>query len=285
MQVYRGMDIGTAKPSDVERRHLTHHLIDIKEPSETYDVAEFVQHAERLIEQIASRGRLPVVSGGTAFYIRTLLCGLPAAPRADREIRENLQLRLGIEGTAALYRELQQVDPDSAQRIAATDGYRITRALEIYHATGLPRSRFEQPATVRAEFLPLIVGLDRPRDELYRRINLRVARMFQEGLADEVCRLADAGYGLNAPAMRAIGYREFFEHPRVKSAGMPAAHEAATANELQDAVARDSRRYAKRQLTFFRRMPEVTWLAPSRCAALVPRLRAFSEQLATRLDR
>lgn len=279
MQVYRGMDIGTAKPTQSERQRLAHHLIDIKDPSEPYDVAEFVQRAETIIRQIASRGRLPVVSGGTAFYIRTLLCGLPSAPAADPEIRRTVQRRLHVEGATSLYRELQRVDPDSAHQIAPTDEYRITRALEIYHATGTPRSRFERPVSLRDDFLPCIVALDRPRDELYRRIDRRVERMFADGLVDEVCRLAAAGYGRDTPAMRAIGYREFFEHPQVAASGIAAAREGAATAEIRHAVARDSRRYAKRQLTFFRRMPEVTWLAPQHCAQIEPRLRELVEQL------
>ncbi len=279
MQIYRGMDIGTAKPSAAERQRLVHHLIDVKEPSQTYDVAEFVQLAEQLIRRIVARGRLPVVCGGTAFYIRTLLCGLPAAPPASPQIRSTVQRRLQIEGVAALYQELQRVDPDSAQRIAAADAYRITRALEIYYETGTPRSRFERPATLRGDFQPFIVGLDRPRDELYRRINERVERMFGAGLVDEVCRLVAAGYGRDAPGMRAIGYREFFEHPRVQAAGLMAAHESATAAEIRDAVARDSRRYAKRQLTFFRRMPGVTWLSPERYGEIESQVRELAEQV------
>ena len=260
MQVYRGMDIGTAKPSPRQRELLVHHLVDIKTPDQRYHVGEFVQSADALTAQIAAAGRLPVVCGGTAFYIRTLLCGLPHAPAASRQVRDRLGQRLQREGLDALYAELCRVDPDSSAQIAPADRYRIVRALEIYHSCGVPRSRFLRPASLRSDVAPLIIAIDRPRSELYRRINQRVRRMFEQGLVAEVQTLAAAGYGPDAPGLRAIGYREFFEHPRVAAEGVAAARDPEVAGAIETAIARNSRRYAKRQLTFFRQMPSVQWI-------------------------
>lgn len=275
MQVYRGMDIGTAKPTLEERARLVHHLVDIRQPDEPYHVGEFVQTAETLIDDIVARGRLPVVSGGTAFYIRSLLCGLPEAPAASADVRGLMQARLARDGIEALHRELNAVDPQSAARIAPGDRYRIVRALEIYHTAGVPRSRFKQPTSLRDDYRAVIVAIDRPREELYRRINLRVRRMFHQGLVAEVERLVADGYGATDPGLRAIGYREFFEHPHVSVEGPAAARDTAVRASIEQAIARNSRRYAKRQLTFFRQMPAVQWIAPDdrhAVAQLVPRL-------------
>ena len=260
MQVYRGMDIGTAKPSRRQRELLVHHLLDIKTPDQRYHVGEFVQSADALTAQISAAGRLPVVCGGTAFYIRTLLCGLPQAPAARPEVRDRLGQRLQSEGLDALYAELCRVDPESSARIASADRYRIVRALEIYHSCGVPRSQFVRPAGLRADVAPLVIAIDRPRSELYQRINRRVRCMFEQGLVAEVQALAAAGYGPDAPGLRAIGYREFFEHPRVAAEGVAAARDPEVAGAIETAIARNSRRYAKRQLTFFRQMPSVQWI-------------------------
>ncbi|TVR05382.1 MAG: tRNA (adenosine(37)-N6)-dimethylallyltransferase MiaA [Spirochaetaceae bacterium] len=261
MQVYRGMDIGTAKPEAALCARLPHHLIDIKEPSQSYHVGEFVSAVEPLLDQILARGRLPIISGGTAFYLRTLLCGLPEAPAADDAVREDVRQRLQSEGRASLYAELQRVDPQSAACIDAADEYRIARALEIYQTSGRPRSEFARPSAVRGDLDPVIVALDRPRDELYARINLRVHRMFEDGLVEEVTRLVEAGHGADAPGMRAIGYAEFLHHPRVLAEGIGAVNDPAVQTEIESLIARNSRRYAKRQLTFFRRVPGVRWVS------------------------
>ena len=281
MQVYRGMDIGTAKPEAALCARLPHHLIDIKEPSEPYHVGEFVSVVDPLLDQILARGRVPVISGGTAFYLRTLLCGLPEAPAADQAVRDAVQQRLLREGRAALYAELQRVDPQSAERIDAADEYRIARALEIYQVSGRPRSQFARPSSLRGDLDPVIIALDRPRDELYARIDLRVRRMFDNGLVNEVARLISAGYGVDAPGMRAIGYAEFLSHPRVVAEGMGALSDPGVRAEIETLIARNSRRYAKRQLTFFRRVPGVRWVS----AEDLPSLRAAADDAFDRVTR
>lgn len=246
MQVYRGMDIGTAKPSCEERRRIPHHLLDIRDPDEQYTVGDFVRDADAAIQEIVDRGRTPILSGGTAFYLRNFIFGLPETPPSDPEIRGRLRERLAREGSESLHQELASVDPAAAVRIASNDGYRITRALEIYELTGRGVSHFDVPRSPRRDVSALTIGLTRDRGELNERIAARVDRMFDEGLAEEVDRLKAAGYGPGDPGMRAIGYREFFEYDGP--------------NEIRERIVIASRRYAKRQLTFFRRLPGVEWI-------------------------
>ena len=248
MQIYRGMDIGTAKPDASLRAALAHHLIDIRDPRERYSVGEFVADADRLVAEITLRDRLPVVSGGTAFYFRHFLLGLPETPPSIPEVRERLRAELVQSGAAALHAELASADPKAAGRIAPKDEYRILRALEVLRITGRPLSQFEVPRAVRARFAFLVIGLERERDELYRRIDRRVDLMFERGLAEEVRSLLGAGYSFDDPGMKGIGYREFAG--RIEGA-------ADAMDEIRALIKRNSRRYAKRQITFFRSLPLV----------------------------
>jgi len=265
MQVYRHMDIGTAKPTPAERARLTHHLVDIVEPSSQFDAGQFVKAAEALVPEISARARIPVVSGGTAFYIRSFLYGLPEAPPGSPEARERLRERERREGRSALYEELCRRDPLAASRIQPNDGYRILRALEILETSGRSVFAFRWPDTLRQDFHFLLIGLDRERGELYRRIDERVRQMFDAGLVGEVKRLIAMGYGPSDPGMRGIGYREFLEMLRG----------CATLTEVREAIARDSRRYAKRQLTFFHAIAGVQWAHPDDRESLRARIRAF----------
>lgn len=251
-QVYRGMDIGTAKPTAAERERTPHHLIDILDPRDDWDVGRFVEAADRLVADIRRRGAVPVISGGTAFYVRGYLFGLPKTPKAGPELRRRLEERRDREGLEALRRELASVDPESAAKIAPRDAYRIMRALEVYHATGRPRSAFRYPDAPRESVAPVVVGLRREREVLARRIDRRVAAMFDAGLPDEVAGLAAQGLTLADPGMRSIGYREFLEH------GPPPWSES-DLSTIRDLIVRNTRGYAKRQETFFRRLPNVRW--------------------------
>jgi tRNA dimethylallyltransferase len=253
MQVYRGMDVGTAKPPSDLRDRIPHHLIDIRNPDEQYDVGQFVRDASDCARQIVVRGKLPVVSGGTAYYVRHLLMGLPSAPEADPEIRRRVARRLEKEGGSALYLTLQKVDPATARRIGVEDTYRITRALEVYEQTGHPLSSFPVPTAPRSDLDPCIIGLRRPRMELRFRIERRVDAMLRGGLYDEIARLVSRGYGHSDPGLRAIGYREFFSddgrlRPRTETAS------------IREELVIDTRRYAKRQETFFRKLPDIRWI-------------------------
>jgi tRNA dimethylallyltransferase len=261
MQVYRGMDIGTAKPSAQERARLPHHLIDIRLPSQQFNAGDFVRLADEACIQIAVRGKLPVVSGGTGFYIKNFIMGLSKAPPCDAEIRAALKQELNEKGAAALMEELAACDPVSARRIHINDEYRLMRALEVFRSCGRPLSSFKVNVNKkRPNFRFIIIGLSRPREELYRRINERCAQMFQQGLAEEVRSLYEAGYTPNDPGMRAIGYREFFVEDlttREWSGGWRLSQDI---EGVQALVAQNSRRYAKRQITYFAGIPGVKWI-------------------------
>ena len=259
MQVYRYMDIGTAKPGPDVVSRLPHHLIDIKNPDEQYNAGEFVQAADRLVPEIEARGRVSVVSGGTAFYFRNFIYGLPEAPPGDETVRELLKKELEAEGPGRLYRELEAVDPVTAGRITSADTYRILRALEVYRVTGSPLSGFAVRKEPRSLYRLLVIGLERPREELYRRIDLRVEGMFEKGLPDEFKLLLAKGFGRDDPGLKAIGYREFFE---MREEGCP------SLTDIKERIKRNSRRFAKRQITFFKRLPGIRWFRPDDEAAI-----------------
>lgn len=270
MQVYRGMDIGTAKPSPEERRRIPHHLIDIRDPGEQFNAGEFVRLADECCARIAARHALPVVSGGTGFYLKNFILGLSEAPPSDRGIRAALRGELQSRGPQALMEELSRVDPSSAARIHLNDEYRLLRALEVFRLSGRPLSSFKPGPGGAGEGEPgrggayrfLIVGLRRGRQELYRRIDERCARMFRAGLAGEVRGLVEQGYGPGDPGLRAIGYREFFiQNGDEGAAASPRPFRFATDLAAVEALAaRNSRRYAKRQITYFASIPQVRWI-------------------------
>jgi tRNA dimethylallyltransferase len=257
MQVYRGMDIGTAKPDRSLREKLPHHLIDIRDPREQFNAGDFVRLADEACAAIAGRGALPVVSGGTGFYLRNFILGLSEAPPGDAALREALGEEFRCRGAAALMEELAACDPPSAARIHPNDRYRLLRALEVFRLSGRPLSSFapSPPDAPRGKYRFLILGLCRPREELYRRIDGRCAAMFRRGLPAEVEGLYRAGYGPGDPGLAAIGYREFF----VESAPGQYARSGDLAG-VEALVARNSRRYAKRQITYFASLPEARWI-------------------------
>ena len=269
MQVYRGMNIGTAKPSADERAKLPHHLIDIRDPREQFNAGDFVRLADEACVEIASRGKLPVVSGGTGFYLKNFIVGLSEAPPSDKLIREQLRRELSEKGAAPLMEELASCDSISANRIHINDEYRLLRALEVFRSCGKPLSSYEvNAAKNRPKFNFLIIGLSRPREELYRRINLRCAKMFKQGLAAEVTSLFKSGCTPDDPGLRAIGYREFFVE--VAEGGDSSTDKKSKwrlsedIDGVQALVAQNSRRYAKRQITFFSGIPNVNWVEPGR---------------------
>jgi len=263
--VYRHLNVGTAKPGPDLRDRLPHHLIDVVDPSHQFNAGEFVKAAQGLVRQISARGRVPVVCGGTAFYITSFLYGLPESPPGDPQTRERLRELARVAGRDALARMLRERDPEAADRIPPADTYRITRALEVLESTGESVYSFRWPRIPRADFQFLLLGLTRERDELYRRIEQRVDRMFSEGLLDEVKGLLSMGYGPSDPGMRGIGYREIL--------GMRSG--CATLADARDLIKRNSRRYAKRQLTFFRSVRGVIWFDPSEAPKIRAAIEAF----------
>lgn len=249
IQVYRGMDIGTAKPSRELRLRLPHHLIDLRTPDESFNVGDFVNLADELCTAIAARGNLPVLSGGTGFYLKHFVQGLPTAPPSDALIRRKLREELSLRGAPVLAEELASCDPISAAHIHINDEYRLLRALEVFRLTGKPLSSFTMNGQSRlSRYRFLLIGLERPREELYRRINERCAAMFKAGLANEVRSLFEAGYTPKDPGLRAIGYHEFFE---TDALGNFAFKTNIDENAVEAIVARNSRHYAKRQITYF----------------------------------
>ena len=242
--VYRGMDIGTAKPTRAERARVPHHLIDIIDPAEAYSAARFVGDATALIESINARGHLPLLVGGTMLYFKALFEGLDAMPAADRSVRAALAEQLEREGLHALYRELQRVDPVTAARLKPADQQRIQRALEVYRVSGQPISSFHREKVVRAQ--PPLISLE-PADRawLHQRIETRFHQMLTDGLVDEVRALGErADLHADLPSMRCVGYRQTWE--------------ALVDDSLHDLPERGvaaTRQLAKRQLTWLRSMP------------------------------
>jgi tRNA dimethylallyltransferase len=255
-QVYRGLDIGTAKPDAVLRARIPHHLIDVRDPDEIFSVGDFVRAADQLVVEIAGRGRVPVVSGGTAYYFKHFAFGLPAAPPSDPAVRAAVKAELETKGGEAMYAELERLDPASARKINPRDHYRICRALEVIRQAGRPLSDYTVAAAARSEYDFLFIGLRLPREELEPRVRQRVEAMLAAGLVEEVRRLV--GYGPAAPAMKGIGYRDILDMLTNGS----------TVAEAGELIVRHTLQYAKRQMTFFRSFAETRWFHPSERTAL-----------------
>lgn len=264
-QVWRGFDVGTAKPTADERAQVPHHLLDSVDPSERFDAARFVALADQSIAEIAGRGRVPFVVGGTGMYLRMLVRGICGAPPRDPEVRRELEAAIDARGAKAVHAELAAIDPDAAARIAPNDRARIVRALEIHRLTGTPASAFRAGHEFcERRYDALWIGLTMERAELYRRIDGRVDRMIAEGLVGEVARLR-RHVGDDAQPFAAVGYKEIVAHLRGECT-------------LEDAIRlikRNSRRFAKRQLTWFRAEPEIRWLLPEDDEALAQAVSAF----------
>lgn len=270
MQVYRGLDVGSAKPDSALLAELPHELIDLREPDEAFSVGDFVRLADEACDRALARGALPVISGGTAFYIKAFINGLPSAPEAEPGIRAAVQAELAERGATAMHAELALVDPVSAARIAVADAYRISRALEVFRSSGRPLSSYAPPNAPRGRWEVLAYAVDRPRAELYARIEARVDAMMADGLPEELRALLSRGYGPEAPGLRAIGYAEFFE----AGEGDPY-RGLERLDEVGRLIKLHTRRYAKRQLTFMRALPGVRWLRPDQAPGLPDEIEAW----------
>ncbi|MBN8234532.1 tRNA (adenosine(37)-N6)-dimethylallyltransferase MiaA [Halobacillus kuroshimensis] len=249
MQIYRTMDIGTAKVTREEMQGIPHHMIDIKDPEESFSAAEFQRKVQSLIHEIQKRGKLPVLVGGTGLYIQATLFDFEfTEEKKDEAVMKRLEEEAAVQGPVHMYEKLQSLDPDQAAKIHPNNSRRVLRALEIYETTGKKMSEQEAAKAWDSPFTPLLIGLEMDRERLYERINNRVDQMVEEGLVEEVRRLYQAGLK-DAQSMKAIGYKELIPFLEGKM-------------ELQEAVdllKRNSRRYAKRQYTYFKNKLDVHW--------------------------
>ncbi len=253
MQIYRGMTIGTAAPTAAEMEGVPHHMIAVADPAESWSVARFCQAADGCIQDILSRGKLPVLAGGTGLYLDALIRGDDFAPGSQGgEVRLRLQRELREQGPEALLERLRTVDPETAGRLHLRDEKRILRALEIYEQTGEPMSLRDRRGRQRPDrYEAVYIGLSfRDREDLRRRIDRRVDDMVRQGLLQEVQDLLDSGLPRDATALQAIGYKQF----------LAVADGAATTDQAVEEVKLRSRQYAKRQLTWLRRNPDIHWI-------------------------
>ena len=250
MQIYRRMDIGTAKPTPEEMQGIPHHMIDIVEPEEAFSVSRYCEMAAPIVDDILARGKTAVIAGGTGLYMDSLIKGNDFAPFPSTGMREKLEAQADAEGMEKMTELLRSIDPDTAGRVH--DRKRILRALEVYYETGETITAHNlKTQAVPPRYEPLWLGLDfEDRAELYGRIDLRVELMLEMGLVEEIQNLLASGVPVNATAMQAIGYKEF----------VSALSGSGSIADAAEEVKRGSRRYAKRQLTWFRRNPKMHWL-------------------------
>jgi len=271
MQIYRQMTIGTAKPTAAEQARVSHYMVDVVDPGEDFDAARFAALAGRIIGDLAKRGVLPVVAGGTGLYIKALTRGIFEVEAGDPQIRSDLKAAANIKGMPALYRELEKVDPQTAARVHPNDTYRVLRALEVHAVTGTPMSWLQaEHAFAEEKYNCLKIGLTMDRDRLYERINQRVDMMIDAGLEVEVRELLDNGYSPDLKSMQSIGYRHMAAYLGGDTLW----------DEMLATLKRDTRRYAKRQFTWFRADPDIQWFEPEETEKILALVRDFREEIA-----
>jgi tRNA dimethylallyltransferase len=255
VQVYRGLNIGSAKPSEEERRRIPHHLIDILDPDEDYSASSFRDQAGEIIRRLW-RGNTPVfVAGGTGLYLKVLARGLFQGPGGDPEMRQALRQKAKMEGSEFLHKELGRWDPEAASRIHPRDTFRLIRALEVYSLSQKPISHLQKEHGFRENpYQVLKIGLQCGREELYRRIESRVDEMMKKGWLDEVRSLLERGYSAGLKSMRSLGYKRLASH-------LSGEMDLDRAVQL---IKQDTRRFAKRQITWFKADPEIRWFSASR---------------------
>ena len=248
-QVYRYMDIGTAKPSAQERAQVAHHLIDFLDPSQPYSAANYAVDARRVMDDLDTQGKKYIVVGGSGLYLRALIDGLASIPSADETIRSELAAFVAQHGKDALHRRLAEVDPCTAARLKPNDAVRISRALEVYQLTGKPISQWHQSERIRDHRTYRLVVLDMDREALYARINRRADEMLHAGLIGEVRGILAQGYAASLNALRTVGYREVIAHINGEC----------DVSRMTELIKQNTRNFAKRQLTWFRGMKDAEW--------------------------
>ena len=260
MQIYRGMDVGTAKPDAAEMDGVPHHLLDVAEPGEDFSVGRYVKLADEAIGQIHARGKIALICGGTGLYMDSLIKGETFAAPSRPAQREYVEHVAEEKGVAYVYEMLKEADPETAEKLHVSDRKRILRAMEVFLITGMPLSWHNAQSKQRPpKYEPAWIGLSfRDRAKLYARVDARVDRMLEQGLEAEVRALLDRGIDPRTTAMQAIGYKEMAAALRGKCSVAQAAEQ----------IKQASRRYAKRQLTWFRRNQAIRWLYADECADL-----------------
>jgi len=249
-QMYRGMDIGTDKPPREILERVPHHFINILEPDEYYNSGLFGKDVRKKIDEILSRNKLPFVVGGSGLYIKSILDGFFDEKIKDMQTKKKLQERARKEGNDLLYKELQEADPEFAARISVNDTQRIVRGLEVFLVTGKPLTHHWKEAHISLHFQPVLIGLHKDKAQLYNIINKRVERMLAKGLIDEAKTLLRKGYSPDINAFQTYGYREVFNY----------LNGAMTYDEMAEQIKKRTRNFAKRQMTWFRKMQNITWI-------------------------
>jgi tRNA dimethylallyltransferase len=249
-QIYRRLDIGTAKPEPEILEAIPHHLINFLRPDEYFSAGMFSQVGRRIIEQIHGRNKTALVVGGSGLYVRALIDGLHNIDIRDEKIRHSLRKRISNEGIDKLYQELKNIDPKLVKKIEPNDKQRILRGLEVYLKTGKKMSELQEAETQKADFIPIMYGLNAERSYLYERINQRVDDMLERGFLAEAANLKIGGYSKELNSLNTVGYKEIFEYLDDKI----------SYDEMIELIKRNSRRYAKRQLTWFRKDERIKWI-------------------------
>ncbi|MBC2716210.1 MAG: tRNA (adenosine(37)-N6)-dimethylallyltransferase MiaA [Desulfobacteraceae bacterium] len=266
MQIYRYMDIGTAKPDAGELSAAPHYLIDVADPDEEFDAARYAREGRAAVSEICARGFVPFIVGGTGFYVKAILHGLFPASPVDPAIRRKIKADLQHHDRDWLYDRLGSCDPEAASRIHPNDTYRVIRALEIFEITGYPMSEYQnQHGFMENPFETLKFCLNMEREALYERINRRVDQMIENGLIDEVKALLQKGYPGDLKSMQSIGYRHMVDYINGKS----------TWDDTIYTLKRDTRHFAKRQLTWFRKDKEMIWKSPGDVDEIMAAVRHF----------
>ena len=267
LQVYKYFDIGTAKPSLAAREEIPHHLIDILEPDEQFNAFDFKTRALEVIRELMSRDKIPILVGGTALYIKVLIEDYDCAEGASAEIRDKIRQDISDHGVEKVYKELQRVDPEYAAKISETDSLRIERALGVYLDTGKSFTEFhdgDSPSSGRFPIHTFI--LDKDRAELYSQINLRVDKMIEDGLPQEAKSILDRGYNPELKPFKSIGYAQMIQYHQGNVDLERATYE----------IKRETRHYAKRQLTWFRKDPDILWVKlPEKNCAIIDNIKKF----------
>lgn len=254
--VYKKLNIGTAKPTQDEMCGIKHHMIDVIEPTEKYSVSDYRKEARAIVDNLLTEGKTPVICGGTGFYINSVLYDLSyGKSAANLEVREKYETLLKDKGKEYLYGLLKKVDADTANNLHVNDTKRVIRALEIYETSGIKKSEFKDDYKPLYDYLA--VAVDYPREELYKRIDMRVDKMFEAGLVDEVIDLLNNGVDEFSQCMQAIGYKEVVQGLKNKL----------LESTMRDIIKQNTRHYAKRQITFFKKLKNIVWIEPENATA------------------